>query len=286
MTFESQEESIQSARPVELYEVVVGNTTFRFTNSERAISFSGQTFQPVPADRTQPTVNQDEPGAEVELRLPTNHPTTQALTLLFVPRAPEAGDTRVRMWKTHQGDPDSEFQLFYVGFVVSANYDNGGLVTEFKCQSLGALFTLQGPRKTWGTQCNHELYDSECRLEAADFTSVGTVSAVAADGVTYTVSGVPSPTVRFNAGEFRKQGTLATRLIVGYTAPDTFVLQYPAPEIQVGDTVEVIEGCEHNLTDCQAFPNAAEASGTNVENYGASPFTPPLNLFTKGGDAL
>lgn len=286
MTFAALEESVQGSRNVELYEIVVGNTTFRFTNSDQSVLFSAQTFVPTPTSREQHKVDQDQPGSELVLKFPTNHPAVSALTRQWVAKAPETGETRVRAWKGHRGDVDEEFQLFWIGYLVSSNYSNKGLITEFKCKSLDNLFTLQGPRKTWGTQCNHEHYDPECTLDPADFTQICTVTAIAADGVTYTVSGVSAPVVRFNSGEFRKQGTLSSRLIVSFTGPGTFVLQFPVPEIEVGDVVEVVEGCEHNLTDCAAFPNAAEASGTNAENYGGTPFTPPLNIFTKGGDAL
>ena len=285
MTFADQEESLQEGRPVELYEFTVGNETFRYTNSERSENFGGFDWQPVALTRDQVALSPDEPGSSVQVMMANEDPNSVIFTQAWVAQAPNTGDTRVRIYRHHQDDVDEQFQLFWIGYLVSPSYEEDGSVFAINCKSLDNLFTMQGPRKNWGTLCNHQLYGSECTLSIIPFTYAGVITAIASDGVTITVSGIPAATVTFVGGELIKPGTLAAGLIVQVSGND-FTVQYPIPNLEVGDSVQIIEGCNHTLTQCALFPNASEASGTNVENFGASPYTPPVNIFTKGGDAL
>jgi len=283
MTFETREESLEDGQPIELFEFDVGAEVFRFTSAEDDIQALGFLFTGVPMGRTQPKVNQDEPGSSVIVTLATDHPDVQLFARSWVSQAPNVGDVRVKVWRHHKLDTD--FQLFWIGYMVSANYENNGSTTSMNCKSLDNAFTLQGPRKNWGTLCNHQLYGTECRLSQLDFSQNGTIDALAADGVTYTLSGISAPTVRHEGGMIEKTGTLVSAMVILVSGSD-YTIQYPNSGLVVGDPITLMEGCEHNLTDCQAFPNLAEVSLTNVENYGGSPYTPPINLFVKGGDAL
>jgi hypothetical protein len=286
MTFETQEESLEGGRPVELFEFTIGLTVFRFTSTESVINDGVNDFQPVPITRSQPKVNQDEPGSSVVIQMPTNENNTRDFARAWVQRAPTTGDTRVRIFRHHTND--TGFQLFWIGYLVAVNYENNGFLTNVQCKSLDNMFTLQGPRRNWGPLCQHQLYDSGCTLNEVTYTVSGAITAIAADGVTITVPGLAAAVVTRLGGELRIPGTLSTALIVAVSGDD-YTIQYPDPDFEVGITVELVEGCDHstdNMTGCAAFPNGAEPSGTNVENFGGTPYTPPINLFTKGGDAL
>lgn len=274
--FADTEISVQDARPIELFDISVGFEVFYFTNTDRdEVVFNLNTYLPAVLERSQPRVDQDQPGSEVHLVFATNDPVVQALTTRWVTAAPEVESTSVVIRKHHIGDTD--FQPFWFGKIASVDYAEKGTETIILCRSLSDLFTLQGPRKTWGTQCNHQHYDSECTLTRGPFTVTTTVSSISSDGLTFTLASVPAPQVRYNSGEFRKATTADSRLIVTRSGNDITV-QYPIPSIEVGDTVEVIEGCAHDLTDCAAYNNDI--------NFGGSPYTPPVNPFTKGLDAI
>lgn len=272
MTFEAREESIQDSRPSELYDISIANTNFFFTNSEVSRVIGPRSYVPVVISRSQPRVSQDEPGSEVELTLATNEPAVQALTRAWVTASPESLSSRVLIQKNHFAD--SAYQPFWIGSIVAASYRNEGHETVFLCRSLDNLFTLQGPRRNWGTLCTHQHYDSFCTLNSLLFVKTGVVSAIDATGTIYTVPGIAAPTVRWQSGEFRKPFTFSSRMIINQTGND-FTLQYPIPEIGVGDTIEVIEGCLHDVDDCKSF--------SNLLNYGGIPYTPDINPFTSDG---
>lgn len=279
MTFEIQETSVQGAQPVELYEIrLSASEVYYFTTSNRPEIVSGlNTYLPAVVDRSQPQVNTDQPGSEIELTFVTTDPVVVDFTTQWATAAPEVGVSSVRISKLHITDVSEQAQPFWFGTISSIKYSNDGEETTVLCRALSDLFTLQGPRKNWGVQCNHQLYDDECTLNRLTFTQTAVVQSIAANGVEFTLDALAEPTVRYNAGEFKKFNAADSRLIVARAGP-VITVQYPIPSIRVGDTVEVIEGCEHNLTDCAAFSNDI--------NYGGSPYTPPINPFTKGLDAI
>jgi len=288
MPFSTQEESLESGRPIEIFEFTVGQTIYRFTSTETVINDGVNNFQPIPITRTEPKVNQDEPGSSVIIQMPTNEVNAQQFARAWVSRAPVTGDTRVRIWRHHTNDGSSQFQLFWIGYLVAVTYEDNGFLLSIQCRSLDNLFTLQGPRRNWGPLCQNQLYDRFCTLSEIAYTVTGAITAVAADGVTLTVPGLSAPTVTRVGGEIRIPGTLSTALIIAVSGDD-YTIQYPDPNFEVGKTVQLVEGCDHstsNTTGCAAFPNGGETSGTNIENFGGTPYTPPVNLFTKGGDAL
>jgi len=269
MTFNSRETSAQNARPIELYHIVVSGTDYYFTNSELDQVYLTKEYLPASITRTQPRVSQDEPGSEVELTFATNEPVAQALTRAWVTSAPETRTSTVTIYKHHVDDTD--FQTFWVGSIVSVSYREQGHITVFLCRSLDNLFTLQGPRRNWGTLCTHQHYDRFCTLNNVTYTQSGIVTAIDSTGVVYTIPGISAPTVRWAAGELAKPLTALSRMIIAQSGDD-FTLQYPIPEIAVGDTVEVIEGCLHDVADCKGF--------SNLLNFGGIPYTPDINPFT------
>lgn len=269
MAFDPLETSAQSSRPTELYSINVAGTDYFWVNSENPVTFGINDYTPAPIRRTQPRVSQDEPGSEVQLEIPTNHPITQELARAWVTASPETQTSRVTIYKRHVGD--SEFQTFWVGSIVSVLYRDNGHTTRFLCRSLDNLFTLQGPRRNWGTLCTHQLYDRFCTLTRASFTVAGTVTALDSTGTVYTIPGISAPTTRWNTGVLQKPFTFQSRMIIAQSGDD-FTVQYPIPEIGVGDAIEVVEGCQHDVTDCNSF--------SNILNFGGIPYTPDVNPFT------
>jgi len=277
MTFNASEISTQDGNPIELYEIEVGTTVYYFTNRGNVdgFQFDGNDYLPIVIGRDQHRVDDDQPGSQLNLILPTNHPVTQDLTQSWVAATPEIDSTQVTIRKVHVDE--GSVQPFWFGFISSVDYRKKGQETRIACNALSDKFTLQGPRFNWGTLCNNQHYDTLCTLARGAFTQVATVSSISVDGLTYTLDSLAAPTVRYNSGEFKKVGLADSRLIVARSGNDITV-QYVIPSIVVGDSVEVIEGCEHNLTDCAAY--------SNEDNFGASPYTPPVNPVTKGLDAL
>lgn len=285
MSYATAEVSRQDSRPVYLYKLTVGDTTTRLTNAQTSLVLDAFTHVPAVIHHTQPKVNSDEPGSSIELILDLDDEASSAFARQWVASAPEMNRGKVVITRMQVDEVSDTVITFWIGFIASSNYEKQGNEVKLLCKSLDNLFTLQGPRKNWGTTCNHVHYGPECTLDANLYRDLATVTAIASDGITYTIPGVPSPVVRHNGGMLEKSGGFERRMIVSRTGND-FVLRYPIPEIAVGDQVSIFEGCQHDLTDCEDFPNPVNTSLTNMENFGATPYRPTLNPFTQSLEYL
>lgn len=276
MTYTSADESIEGGNPVEYYKFSAGSEINLFTNAHEEKTFLVQTYLPVEIARTQPRVNPDEPGSSLQVTFSLNDPAALQFLDNWIAGAPEVSRYKLTLSRQHLDDGGAV--TFWIGFVVSAKYEDNGNQVTLLCKSLDNLFTLQGPRKNMGTTCNHKHFGTECALAATNFDHTTTVSSIDSTGLVYTLASVPAPTVRWEGGMFNKSGGFESRMMV-LRAGNDITIQYPIPEIAVGDTVILTEGCKHDTVDCKAYPNASNATGTNIENFGGTPYTPTQNPF-------
>lgn len=274
MTYQDADISIQDGNPIELYDFRGDDVNFFFTNANEPYTFGVTRYVPVQVSRTQPRVNQDEPGSQVELKMALADPNASAFLDRWIASAPEVTKWKLTIRRVHVDDTGAI--IFWIGTVVSVRYENQGIDVIVLCKSLNNLFTLQGPRKNWGTTCNHRLFSQgggNCTLVRNTFTTTTTVDSIDSTGLIYTLAVVPNPTVRWESGFIIKPGSgLESRMIIARSGND-ITLQYPIPEIGVGDTVQISEGCDHSITDCVAY--------NNEDNFGGTPYTPRSNPFTK-----
>lgn len=271
MTYQTADVSIQDGNPIELYNFRGDDANFYFTNASETYTFGVTDYVPVKVARTQPRVNQDEPGSQVQLKMELSDINASVFLDQWIASAPEVTKWKLTIYRVHVDDTGSI--VFWIGNVVSVRYENQGIDVIILCQSLNNLFTLQGPRKNWGTTCNHRLFGTDCTLVRGTFTTTTTVQSIDSTGLIYTLSAIPAPTVRWEGGFIIKPGTgLESRMIVERSGND-ITLQYPIVEIGVGDTVQISQGCDHSITDCVSY--------SNVVNFGGTPYTPNNNPFTK-----
>lgn len=279
MTYQSADISVEDGNPIEYYLFTAGAIRERFTNAHEEKTFLLEQYLPVEVQRSQPRVNQDEPGSSVEITLTLTDPNSREFADNWISSAPEVSRYKVTIYR--QMVDDGGAITYWIGFVSSARYNEKGLKLTILCKSLDNLFTLQGPRKNWGTVCNHKHYGNECGLAVNDFDFTTTVASIDASGLVYTLTDtVPAPVVRWEGGIMTRPGRFESRMLVLRSGNDVTV-QYPIPEIAVGDTVNISEGCAHDTVDCKAFPNSNNTSNTNLENFGGTPNTPNQNPFSK-----
>ncbi len=277
MTFEAHETSKQDGRPIDLYTFTLEATDIvRLTNSLEDVTIGFDTWLSTEVNRDQPRVNDDEPGSELEVLFGVDDPAANEFVSLWIAGAPEVDRIRVLVERFHI-DPGGGSTPWWLGFITSVRYEEEGNVASILCKSLDNRFSLIGPRKNWGTICNHKHYGGECTLDSALFTQVATVTAIAPDGITYTIPGVSAPNVRWDGGTIILKDKLPKRLIASQSGDD-FVLRYPITQIEIGDEVQLVEGCAHDLTDCVAY--------ANFLNFGGTAYTPTRNPFTNRIDFL
>ena len=271
MTYDSDERSQRAGKPIELYRFSLGTTTVLLTNSGAVQTFQSQQYLPAAITRSSPTYSPEKVGSELTIELAIGEQNAAPVADAFI-RQPPAGLSRVVLFRVH---PTGSV-TWWRGFVVSSSEDQR--TVSLLCRPFGDIVTKTAPRRGFGVLCQHVLFDGGCKLSEANFAQVVSVIAVSADRTQITVSGLSAPQVRYDGGTLSRTGGLERGLIIGEAA-GVITLRYPLAGVNVGDTVEVVEGCRHDLTDCTAFANTI--------NFGGFPYTPlGRNPFARGLDKV
>lgn len=108
--------------------------------------------------------------------------------------------------------------------------------------------------RTYSILCDAELYDERCGVDRASHTYSGTVTAVT-NRKSFTVS-VTSPPAdeRLVRGEITFTGgeNYGFSMEVKSYAAGAMVLYFPMPlDVEIGDTFEVVEGCDKTRATCK-----------------------------------
>ena len=144
---------------------------------------------------------------------------------------------------------------------------------SFKAEVRGLLQGYQQKAiAIYANWCRADFCDPKCGLKAADYTFAGTVTAINEDGSI--AVDVQKDSYYFNYGLLTfSSGKCKDCLydIKDYTVKDGIVYVLPFlpfdDEVQVGDTISLLAGCDGNLDTCiQKF--------NNVANFRGEPYIP------------
>jgi hypothetical protein len=142
---------------------------------------------------------------------------------------------------------------------------------DVKIHDMRVLLSTQMPRNIYQAGCRHTLYDSGCKLNAADYARPGTVTAVMNRMGFNTNAGAPGGSGTYDLGRVQMtSGDNAGiwRTINWWDGGSFVEVSPPYPyAIQIGDTCSLYPGCNKTLAACDAFGNRL--------NFGGEPFIPP-----------
>ena len=130
----------------------------------------------------------------------------------------------------------------------------------------------------YGRECRHQLGDTQCGVSLGSITESGTVSAVdtSSPRKIFNTTGLSTSTLDyFNYGKFTWTSGANNGLEVDvkdYRASNEIELQLNLPfDVEVGDTFDVIPGCNKTITHCK---DKFEQPTGNYVNFGGFPFIP------------
>lgn len=168
-------------------------------------------------------------------------------------------------------------------FGVSTDIDVGRDRVTFKVKSpLALMANQQMPRRIFTSPCTHIFGDAMCAYDrtagknaAGSSTGIGAQAIAAGSGSSQNVITLASGTV--SAANYT-QGTCVgvtganagvQRTIISVGSTTAFGLARPFPfAVEVGDTFQLLPGCDHTLASCQNKFN-------NLARYGGFPYIPP-----------
>lgn len=266
MTYESQEESVEAGRPVELYEFVIGTTTYRYTTAEDEVTFNSQTWFPRQIQRTSPEIASDENAKELTLTIPADDPVASQ----YIDIAP-GQKMALTITRFHRGDAGS--LIFWQGRITGASFTDQGRKATLRGLTIESANSRQIPRHKYQGLCNHVLYDARCAVTRSSFKYTGTISAV--NGNIITVAGLNVNGADWALGGFVDFNTGEDARVVLAQSGDDLTMLLPFKADVLGSTVDVYAGCDHSIATCNT-------KFSNLINYGGFVYVPQINPFQRG----
>lgn len=271
MTFSAQETSLESGRPVELYQFSVGSEVFYLTSAEDDYLFNGNTYEAVSVARSDVGEGPEERNQILDIQLPAQHPFARK----YISLVPGSVAT-VTILRVHRNDVAQESALIFTGRVRSVAYTEQGTRARIACLQLTGGLGRSGPRYVYSGLCNHVLYDSRCKVASGGFRFTAAVTGIS--GSVYTIGGLDAAEgVGWATAGFVQVGSTDFRLILEHRATDELrlVLPFDSTLVTIGTEVDVFAGCDHSLATCKTKFN-------NVANFGGFAFVPLKNPFATG----
>jgi uncharacterized phage protein (TIGR02218 family) len=270
VTYATFESSTESARPIELYTITSGATIYYYTSTEEDQVVSGTTYDAIAISRDELKEGPEERDATFTITLPASLPFVSQ----WATGAP-ADLSTVKVERYHVGDND--VVTLFQGAVKAVNFnDQAGRVAQIVCEPTIAGSQRPLPRYTFSGQCNHVLYDDQCKVDDTDPAYRATLTVTAASGLEVTVPGLSSFTDGWFDSGVIEVGTEA-RMIIAHVG-NVLTLHLPFNSSPVGASGVVLAGCAHDVDTCAV-------KFANVPNFGGFAFVPFINIFEAGIEA-
>ena len=269
MSFDAFETSNNNGRPIALYQFVWGNTIWRYTSADSLQTYGGNDFLPVAIrddGMTQGGSNENDFMVHSQVDLP--------IVLLYADSPPTA-PVWLTVRRKHADDPDNEAPVYWVGRVANIVRTENMAEADIRGVSIGKLLKSGGLRLTWGKNCPHCVYDSQCRVPHADHAYPRIAATVSGNLLTITTPTDPDEgtfTGGFIEWDRDGLGTLERRGIEAQIDSSTIKVLGRIPNLAPGDDVTLYPGCDQTTSTC-------EDGFANLDNNGGFPFMPEKSPF-------
>lgn len=270
MTFIADESSVEGSRPREAVELILPGETIRLATGTRDLTIDGDVYTAYPSQRGGVALATIDGGDTTELHIPAKHP--------FVAQW-MAGPPRLVLVNIYRQQAGGDHEAIWHGHIAVLSFDDGIAKFIIASRTLSAI-RRRLPVLTVGRACSHILYDSLCQVSRASFTQTGTVSALSGRIVTVVIT-LDEQWARHGEIEHvlssERMPVVDHSIIVDLMAPrSVFTMQRPIAGLQVGHTIKIYAGCDHNTSVClNKFDN--------IPNYGGLPDLPYTNVFNLSG---
>jgi len=267
MTYNAAESSVYSGEPVELYKAVRGTARFLYTSASYAITYNGETYQPVSIERPEIEQNREINRSNIPVTVPRDLDVADQFRLY-----PPADVVSMTVFRGHPSD--GEFVAIWAGRILSVAWL--GIRAEMTCEPIFSSLRRTGLRRKYGAMCPHVLYGVACGVNQLSHQLTGPVTVIGSG--TLDITGLSGFADDYFTGGFvrfyTQTGLGDTRFITAHTGGQ-ITIPVGFLELSVGDSVDVFPGCNRTMNDCESKFN-------NLDNYGGNPYRPDVNPFGGG----
>lgn len=253
--------SVSDSAPVELYEFVTPQTTYRRTTFQSNWTYASNLYTRFTSERSEGVVAVPGEGHDMDVSIPYDDPIVRD-NVTGIPAVLRS--TMVVTIRRHQ-QVSGETRVIWGGPVRGVTIAEHGRVAKFRVpDGLEDALRSDCPRPRAQRKCNHKLYDSMCQILEVDHDHPTTVVSI--DGYVVEVA-------TFDADEQYKNGQLEfngeRRTIV---AQDGTLMTIDAPfrGIAAASAVVLYAGCENTAEYCSS-------QFANIQRFGGMPGLPTKN---------
>lgn len=251
MSFDALEQQDSGAKPYELYLFEGTGIFFPLANTDELITYLGNSFVPTNITRSESEQSNEVVSGQMKIYISKDHPLAQ-LFLPYLPTSPVA----ITIYGSHYGD--SETVVLFTGQVASARFTDQ---CELTCNSDQYLLQRKIPQQLYQAPCSHVFGDAGCGINLVDHTYLGTISAIDATGTVLTVTGFGSLPDSLKGGFLRRGNDM--RMIVAHSGTSITLLSAVA-DLDVGDSVQGVAGCQLTFAACSAYKNTFNFLGFDL----------------------
>lgn len=273
MSFNDKEISNDEGQRIGLYHFRWGSLNWYYTSADRPIQYGVDDDEnPIiyePIAISDGGVRQGgEVGYDFQINLPADNPVA-----LLYRVTPPSGRVYVKVRRMQRGE--LEAPIYWIGTVGNVKPKNGAGVLMVGRASI-SLLKQTGLRLAWQVQCPHALYDSQCKVNPADWTYLYEIQSVVGNVVTLKTNGADQAAGFFTGGIVQwlvAPDTYNHRQIEAHTNTLVFTIFGRGDGLAADMDVELLPGCSRDIDEngCLRFDN--------VDNYGGHKYKPGKSPF-------
>lgn len=251
MSYDALEQAGAGAQPYELYLFQGTGIFFALTSADKPITYLGEPYVPSTISRSESEQSNEVVSGQMKIFIAKDHPLAQ-LFLPYLPSSPVA----VTVYGSHYSD--TETVVLFTGTVASARFTDQ---CELTCNSDQYLLQRKIPSQLYQAPCSHIFGDAGCGISLAAHTYPGTIATIDSTGTVLTVTGFGSLPDSLQGGYLVRGNDV--RMIVAHTGTSITLLSSVA-DLDVGDTVEGVAGCQLTFAACSAYKNTFHFLGFDL----------------------
>lgn len=251
MSYNDNEALQQQEESYELYKFWTDDAEWFFTSYSKDVVLDGDTYTHVAIKRTGYIKELSPTVPTINITAPISQPFSNYL--VATPLLPI--NIMIRRYYS-----DGTNNLIFLGKVKNISYQsNYATVTcVFRSNELKNIF----PRTKYQSYCNNNLYDDVCGVDKPTWTKVGcTITKI--EGIRlYSLAFALDPAYGNFKNGFAEFGNDKRFISSHDTSIKAIDLQFGFDGIQVGDTVDLVRGCDKSPGECKnTFSNFSQYVG-------------------------
>ncbi len=262
MSYDSVEVSVNSGKPIELFDFQLGLDHYRYTSGSEIITYNIYDYVPELIHREDIELTDD--SFKNELTVKINRDNTFFRKYI---QAPVEGIVSLTIYRGH----GSNFITFWTGLVSQVTFNSEDISILLLPKTSGLART--GVRRKYQKLCNYALYEVGCGVSDTSYRTTGVIATIDRFTITSAIFATKADGW-FTAGRFVVGD--AERLITSHTG-STITLDRRMLDAVAGNSFEAFAGCDHSQDTCRS-------KFDNLINYGGQPWIPTKNPFS--GDAI